>query len=107
MGPLAPGQLFVLPLAGAAVVQAAEGETHGLLLLVLLGAAVTLLPPAAAVAVFPRARLTSFTAGFILLATILMVVGTATAGLEGGLLMFAALVTAFWLGVRSERARKP
>jgi hypothetical protein len=101
----APGQLFVLPLVGAAVVQLVKGEAKGLLPLIVIALGFALLPPTAPIAAWPRASLTLFTGGFIVLTTGFVVIATATSGLGAALLTFAAAATAFGLGARSGVAR--
>jgi hypothetical protein len=101
----APGVLFVAPLTGQAVVQAVKGDRNGLVLIAVLSAMAAFVPPAIRAYRVPPLRLSWLTGAFVLIATALAVTATATAGVGAGLLVVAAAITAFALGLKAGAER--
>jgi len=101
----APAALFVAPLVGQAVVQAVKGDRNGLLLIVVLSAIAAFVPPAIGAHRVPPFRLSWLTGVFVLIATALAVTAAATGGVGAGLLVVAAAVVAFALGLKAGHDR--
>ena len=85
--------------------QAVKGDRNGLVLIAVLSAMAAFVPPAIRAYRVPPLRLSWLTGAFVLIATALAVIATATAGVGAGLLVVAAAITAFALGLKAGAER--